>query len=146
TAPLLCSAAGNWFEPERPHQVERRRTQRQPVDRGPEVDDVPLLAALFVEALEDVGLEVDAEGPAPGVAAMQRTGTASLRTAATQPRRQTQLVEYPRQRQLPLEVGEIDRGALAGRLGFATRAGEAPGATDRARGPSRVWPPGVPFS
>jgi len=93
------------------------------VDRGPEVDDVPLLSALFVEALEDVGLEVDAEGPAPGVAAMQRTGTASLRTAATQPRRQTQLVEYPRQRQLPLEVGEIDRGALAGRLGFGYRVG-----------------------
>ena len=48
------------------------------VQRRPQVDD----AALGVEAVEDVVIEVNAEGAAATVAAMERTGTAALRSAA----------------------------------------------------------------
>jgi hypothetical protein len=40
------------------------------MQRRPQVDHVPLLAALLVKALKDVGLQVDAERAAPAVAAM----------------------------------------------------------------------------
>jgi hypothetical protein len=61
TVPLLCSAAGSRFQPERSHQVQGRVAQGQTVDRGPQVDDITLLAALLVEALEDLLVQVDAE-------------------------------------------------------------------------------------
>ena len=78
----------------------------------------PFWPQRLVEALEDVVLQVDAEGAAAAVAAMDRTGAAPLRAAAAQPRRQAELIEHPRQRQLLLEVGEVDGGALADRAGF----------------------------
>ena len=71
-----------------------------PCDSGPQVNHVALLAALRVEALKHVVVEVDAEGAAAAIAAMDRTGAAPLRTAAPQARRQTQMIEDPRQRQL----------------------------------------------
>ena len=99
-----------------------------------------------VEAVEDVLVEVHAEGAAAGVAAVHRTGAAPLRTAAAQPRRQAQVIEHPRQRQLPLEVGEVDGSALADRprrrlrvsaqaavttvrAGFAPACGPRPGSS-----------------
>ena len=91
--------------------------QVQVVQRRPQVDHVALLAAPRVEALEDVVVEVHAEGAAAAVAAMDRTGAAPLRAAAAQPRRQAQMIQHARQRQLPLEVGEVDEGALADRPG-----------------------------
>lgn len=83
------------------------------MQRRPQVEDVALLSALLGEALEDVGFQVDAEGAAAAVAAMQRTRTAALWTLATQTRQQTQLIEYLAQRQLRLDVGKIHKDALA---------------------------------
>ena len=76
------------------------------MNRRPQVDDIPLLATLFREALEDVAVEVDTEGSAAGIAAMQRAGAAPLRTRAAQPCRQSQLVEDARQRELLFDMGE----------------------------------------
>ncbi len=95
------------------------------MDGSPEVDHVPLVAALLVEALEDVFFEVHAEGPAPRIAAVQRARAALLSAAAAQPARQTQLIEHARERRLPLEVGRIDVAALADRrrLGYVVGSG-----------------------
>lgn len=64
TVPLLCWLARRGFEVERAHQVERRLTQVQVMQRGPQVDHVSLLLTTRLEAVEDVGVEVDAEGAA----------------------------------------------------------------------------------
>jgi hypothetical protein len=78
------------------------------VQRRPQVDDVALGAAAGVEALEDVGVQVDAQGAAATVAAVDGTGTAALRSAtARQSRRQTQVLEDARQWQLPLQVARF---------------------------------------
>ena len=65
---------------------------------GPQVDHVPLPAAAGLEALEDVLTQVDAEGAAPRVAAVEGTGPAPLQAAAAQPCAQTQVVEHALQR------------------------------------------------
>lgn len=70
--------------------------------------------------MEDVLVQVHAEHAAARVAAVRRTRTTPLRTRAAQPRRYAQLVEHARQRQLPLEVCEVERGARAGRFGFGS--------------------------
>src|SRR5262249_10166639 len=49
--------------------------QRQAMQRRPQVNHIALVTALLVKALEDVGLQVDAEAAAATVAAMQRTST-----------------------------------------------------------------------
>ncbi len=64
---------------------------------------------------------MDAEGTATGVAAVDGAGAAPLRAAAAQPRRQPELIEDPRHRQLPLEVGEIDVAVLADGGGVGMR-------------------------
>ena len=76
TLPLLCCGRG--FEVERADQVEGGIAQGHHLDTGPEVNDVALLAAGGVEAVEDVVAEVDAEGAAAAVAAMNRAGAAAL--------------------------------------------------------------------
>src|SRR5262249_61752903 len=91
TVPLLCSGAGCRFQPERLHQVQRRLPQRPPVNRRPQVDYIPLLPAVLVKAMENILLQVHAEGAAPGVAAMQPARTEPLPTPAPQPRRQAQV-------------------------------------------------------
>jgi hypothetical protein len=65
---------------------------------GPQVDRVPLPAATGLEALEDVLTQVNAEGAAPRVAAVQGAGPAPLQAAAAQPCAQTQVVEHALQR------------------------------------------------
>src|SRR6516165_11793655 len=72
TVPLLCWRGG--LELEGCDQIHGGLTQAQAVQRGPQVDDVALVAARLVEALEDVVAEVDAEGASAGVAAVDRTG------------------------------------------------------------------------
>ena len=67
------------------YEVERRVTQRQAMHCGPQVDDVALLTALPVEALEDVGVQVDAEGLAASVAAVQWARAALLGALSPQP-------------------------------------------------------------
>ena len=118
TVPLLCSVAWSGFQSKRMHQVERRLAQGQSLDARPQVDDVALLTALLVEALEDVVVQVHAERPAAGVAAMKGTGAAALRVAAAQTRGQTELLEDARQRQLLFEMGEVEVGTLANLVGF----------------------------
>src|SRR6516225_11812051 len=125
TVPLLGSAAGSRLQPEGADQVQRRLPQRVAVGRGPQVNDIALPAALSVEALEDVLLQVDAEAPPAGVAPMQRAGAAPLRPATAQPVRQAELVERPGDRELPLAMGEVDGGRLAERhrAGYAVGTG-----------------------
>jgi hypothetical protein len=63
-------------------KVEGRVAQGHALDTGSEVDDVAFLAAGGVEAGKDVVAEVDAEGAAAGVAAVDGTRPAALRAAA----------------------------------------------------------------
>src|SRR5215469_3515493 len=107
TVPLLCCRVGDGFEAERLHQVEGSGAQGQTVDASPQVDRVALAAALRGEALDDVLGEMHAEGAAAGIAAVDRTRAAALRALAAQPRRQAEVVEHPRDRQLPLDVREV---------------------------------------
>src|ERR1022692_3127740 len=82
TVPLLRSARRGRLQLEGLHQVDGRLAQRQVVQRRPEIDDVALRPVLLGEAVEDVGVELDAEGAASAVAAVDRTGAAPLRTVA----------------------------------------------------------------
>src|SRR5439155_9101174 len=123
TVPLLCSAGGGGLQAEGLHQVKGGRAQLQVVQRRPQVDDVPLLAAARVEAAEHVVVQVDAEGAAAAVAAMDRAGAAALRAAATQARRQPQVLQHPAHRQLGLEVAEVEEGCLADRCVGRYRGG-----------------------
>src|SRR5262245_11109025 len=107
TVPLLCCRAGNGFQAEGLYQIKGGVAQGQAVDAGPQVDHVSLAAALPGEALEDAVGEVHTEGAAACVAAVDRTGAAALRALATQARRQAELVEHGRDRQLPLDVREV---------------------------------------
>ena len=66
------------------HEGQRGLTQVQVMQGGPQVDHVPFLLALRVEALKDVLIEVDAKSSATPVGAMDRTGAALLRTGAAQ--------------------------------------------------------------
>src|SRR5205823_11005081 len=99
--------------PEGADQVQRRLPQSVAVDCGPQVDDVPLPAALLVETGQDILVQVDAEGPAAGITSMQRTGAAPLRTAAAQPVRQAQRIEHPGPRQLLFHMGKVEISILA---------------------------------
>src|SRR5262245_39421025 len=74
TVPLLCCRARDGFEAEGLHQVEGGVAQRHPFDSGPQVDHVPLAAALPGEAPEDVVAQMHTEGAAARVAAVDRTG------------------------------------------------------------------------
>ena len=103
----------------------------------PQVDDVALLIAAAVKALKDILVEMDAEGPASAVAAVQRAGTAPLRSAALESRRQTELIEHPADRELAFEMGEVEVGALADRFRFGYPVGTGRG--DRC--PSRLCRP-----
>ena len=62
------------------------------MQRSPQVDHVTALPALRVEALPDMGVQVDAEGASPSIGPMNRTGTAALRSRTAQARRQAQAV------------------------------------------------------
>src|SRR5689334_18646694 len=79
TVPLLC---WRWLQVERAHQVERGGAQAQAVQRGPQVDHVPLLLTTRVKAVEDVLPQGHAEGAVAAVGAMNRTGAAFLRAGA----------------------------------------------------------------
>ena len=79
TFPLLCCLARRRFEGKRTHEVQGRLTQILGMQRGPQVDHVALLLATGAEALEDVVVEVHAEGAAMAVRAMDGAGTALLR-------------------------------------------------------------------
>src|SRR5271165_6648532 len=116
TVPLLCSGCGGGFEAKGADQVERRVAQVHLVQRGPQVDDITLLATARVEAVEHVLVQVDAEGATATVPPVNRTRATPLRTAATQPTGQAQVLEHPSQRQLLLQVPEVEERAVANRL------------------------------
>src|SRR5258708_6887660 len=73
TVPLLCSPGRRRFQSERVDQVHGGRAQGQLVQRCPQVDDVPLLLAGGVEAVEDVVVQIDTEGSTPGNAKVSGT-------------------------------------------------------------------------
>ena len=68
------------------------------MQRRPQVKDLAFLRALLGKALEDVGVQVDAEGAAAAVAPMQRTGSATLWTLTTPASRSAELIEDLRHR------------------------------------------------
>ena len=78
--PLLCSGCG--FEVEGTHEIKGGLAQRHALDASPQVDDVAFLAAVAIEAVEDVLLQVDTEGTAAAVASVDGAGAAALRAAA----------------------------------------------------------------
>jgi hypothetical protein len=92
TVPLLGSGRRG-FEAEGGDEIEGGLAQGHAGDGGPQIDEVALLAAGVVEALEDVLFQVDAESFAPAVAAVQRTRATALGAAATQAGRQAELIE-----------------------------------------------------
>src|SRR5215471_12539631 len=77
TVPLLWSWSG--FEVEGLHEIKSGMTKGHTANTGPQIDDVAFLAAVGVEAVENVLFQVDAEGSATAVAAVDRAGTAALR-------------------------------------------------------------------
>ena len=81
------------FEIEGADQVEGGFAQGHPLDTGPEVDDVALLAAGGVEAVEDVVGQVDAERAAAAVATMDGTGSTALRAAAPEAWQQPEVIQ-----------------------------------------------------
>jgi hypothetical protein len=87
-------------------------------DRTFASDRAPLLAAacgaVSTTGLEDLLVEMNAEGPATCVAAVKRARAAALRTGAAQTRRETQVIEHARHRQLPLQMRKVDVRVLAG--------------------------------
>src|ERR1700738_3943446 len=115
TLPLLCSVLWSRLQVEGFHQVDGGCTQGHLVQGRPQVDHVALLAALRVKTLEHVVFEVHAEGSAATVGAMNGTRAAAMRAGAAQARRQTQMIEHARDRQLPLEVREVNEDTLAPR-------------------------------
>ena len=97
------------------HEVERPLDPEiLAMQRGPQIDHVSLLLATDAEALEDVFVEVHAEGAATTVRAMDWAGAALLRAGAVQLPRQVEVFQHARDRQLGLDVREIDEGVLAG--------------------------------
>lgn len=87
----------------------RSLPQVQMVQGCPQVDHVAVPSTAGIKAPEDIGVEVDAEGAAPAIATMDGAGTAVLRTAAAQARRQTKMVHHPRQRH---RRGDMPAGSL----------------------------------
>ena len=85
---------------------------------GPEVDHVAFLASGSVETVEDVFLEVDAEGLSAAVAAVERAGPFTLRAAATETMEKPELVEDLGHPELLFQVSEVDEEALAKRGRF----------------------------
>src|SRR6516225_6342320 len=68
TVPLLCCR--RWFEVKRARQVEGGGAEVEAVQGGPQVDHVPLLLAAHLETLEDVLRQMDAEGSAAAIGAV----------------------------------------------------------------------------
>src|SRR5271166_1351846 len=107
TVPLPCSLRRRGFECKRVYEVQRRLTQILVMQRGPQIDHVALLLAPGAEALEDVVIEVHAEGAAMTVRAMDGAGAAFLHAGALQFPRQVEVLQDARDRQLRLDVSEI---------------------------------------
>src|SRR6202042_3059310 len=57
-------------------------------------------------------VKVDTERAAAAIGAMDRTGTATLRSTAAQARRQPQVLQHLSDRQLLLHMSEVDEGPL----------------------------------
>src|ERR1035438_4690135 len=91
TVPLLCCLRWRGFECKRAHEVQRRLTQVLVMQRGPQIDHVSLLLTARAEALEDVVIEVHAEGSATAVRAMDWAGATLLRAGAVQLPRQVEV-------------------------------------------------------
>ena len=82
----------------------------EPVDGSPQIDDVALAATLWIEALEEILVEVDAEGATLAARGVDRTGPLALVATATQAGEEAQVLENPLKGQLGFEVSEINPG------------------------------------
>ena len=90
------------------NQIERCLAQGPAVNGRPQINHVSLLSAFLVKALKDILVQVDAEGPAPSVTTMQRTGAPLLGTPPPQPGQQAQLVEQTGYRKLFFKMAEVN--------------------------------------
>ncbi len=92
----------------------------------PEVENIALGGALWVEALEDVFSQVNRKGAiVSALSGMQGTGAATLSPVTAKPFQVTQLLKNLQHADLSSNLGEIDGGRCLGRVGV--------------RG---TWPPG----
>ena len=74
-------------------QVQGGFVQRQSMDRGPQVQHVPLERTIRVKALKDVLAQVDGEGSLPGRdLTVYRAGTTALLATSTQAREEAQVL------------------------------------------------------
>jgi hypothetical protein len=108
TVPLLYC---RWeFEVKDVDEVEGGVAQLHTLEPRPEIDDVALDAAGRIETVKDVLVELDGESAALGLAVLvvHGTGAAALPATAFQVRRQAQVFEHPFERELALDVSEID--------------------------------------
>src|SRR5262249_62387597 len=89
------------------------------------VNDLGRAPTWSVRFREAVPLRGVGEAPPRGAATTRGAGAAPLRPATAQPVRQAELVERPGDRELPLEMGEVDCGRLAERhrAGYAVGTG-----------------------
>jgi hypothetical protein len=92
------------------HQIDCGLSQTQMVQCGPRVDYVALRTARLIEALEHILIEIDTEGAATSVGAVDRTGTSPLWAGAAL--RDAEMLQYPCDRQLPLQVLEVNESAV----------------------------------
>lgn len=90
--------------------------QFEALKAGPEIDDVALDTAGRIKAAKDVLVELDGEGAALGLAVLlvDGTGAAALTAAAFQVRHLAQVLEHALERELALDMGEVDPHTPAG--------------------------------
>jgi hypothetical protein len=96
-------------------QIQGGFVERQLLDGGPKVQDVALRGTTGVEAAKDIFAEVGrkSSGGIVGVA-VDRTGAAPLTLPAAHLFEEAEMLQDLRQRDLSTEVGEVDRGTVAG--------------------------------
>ncbi len=93
TVPLLCSGGG--FEGKGLHEVDSGLARGQSLEDSPEVNDISLDSTFGIETLEDVFLEMDAEGASFAwvVFGVKRAGPTALAAAAAELGEQAQVFE-----------------------------------------------------
>ena len=104
--PLLCCRRR--LQVEGLHQIESGGAHVQAIQSGPQVDHVSLFLTSRFEAMEDVLCQVDAEGAASAIGAVDRTGAAFLGAGAAQLRRKAEMFEDTLEGTLFLQVDKID--------------------------------------
>ena len=108
--PLLCCLAWRRFEGKRTYEVQRRLTQILVMQRGPHVEHVAFLLATGLKHWKTLSSRFTLKGR-PWLCGQWIGQALRFCAGAVELSRQ---VEHARDRQLRLDVGEIDEGVLVG--------------------------------